>query len=318
MSSTFSPNIHLEEPGLGDYNNSWNTPVNSNFSLIDQKFGTFSNLVVGTSNFTLTNITAAFWGFVVTGALTGDQVLTFPTIAGTWIVTNSTTGAHNLIVKGSSGDTGTVVPQGQTQTIYTNGGFSLPFLTPALVKAGLGYTPANQAGDTFSGFAVFSVGLGVTTVGISISAGNLGLTSGNIIVSNGTLSVAGGLATLSNGLSVNGGTTIANGVTVSSGTAAFGTTTATTVTLTDNSTNVATTAFVTGAVPLLIAGQSYGGVGTYICGSVGGDLAPGATTAGSGITVESSGSGSSSNPSGTWRYMGGTGTTGGRIFLRTV
>lgn len=317
MSSTFSPSIHLEEPGLGDYNGGWNVPVNSNFSIIDQKFGTINTLTFGTNSFVLTNVTSAYWGIVVNGVLTSNQVLQFPLgVAGTWFVFNGTTGgSFTLTVKGSSGDTGFILARNQNVTCQSNGANAFSSLSASAIIAGLGYTPANKAGDTFSGAVTFSAGITVSTNGIAVTAGDLTLTSGSatltngdLTLSNGTLSVSGGAATFNNGAA------FAAGLTVSGGTAAIGAATATTATVGDNSTNVATTAFVTTAVNnvLTVAALS---VGAYAGASQGVGIsgtAIGATVAGSTLTSYPSASATGGTTlTGIWEFMGRSGAGDG-------
>ena len=156
MSSFFSPNIGLEEPALGDYVNSWNVPVNANWSLIDQKLGTPTAISVtgGTLSPTVAQAAYAFLSFA--GALGSNQSVVLPA-AGFWFVNNNTTGAFTLTVKGSGGDTGVQIPTGGLpQLIYSNGTTALTPVNSANIVEGLGFTPANKAGDTFTGAVTFS------------------------------------------------------------------------------------------------------------------------------------------------------------------
>ena len=54
MTSIFTPNINLEEPALGDYPNGWNTPLNSNFTIVDQIVGQTTTVPMSNANVTLT------------------------------------------------------------------------------------------------------------------------------------------------------------------------------------------------------------------------------------------------------------------------
>lgn len=181
--------------------------------------------------------------------------------------------------------------------------------TEAQIIASLTYTPANKAGDTFTGSVHFGAGAIVDTGGLTVTVGNLAVTAGALSVS--------GAATLSNGA------TVSNGLTVSSGPTTLGTATASTVAATDNSTNVATTAFVNNAVPLVTAAAAFGAVGSLACASSSGvDVAPGGTIAGSALTSYHAGSTSSVTLSGTWRFLGTSNSAplsnggAGQLYLR--
>ena len=316
MTSTFTTNIGLEEPGLGDYNNSWNNPVNSNFTKIDNKFGSYTTITVSSGTTVLSVATSANWGILINGAMIGNCRVELPSgVSGTWFVFNLTTGPFTLKIAGSGGDTGYVLAANSTQPVYSDGANIRFPLNAAVIDTALGYTPANKAGDTFSGAVAISSG-GLTVVGgETISSGNLTVTSGNAVISAGTLTVSAGLTTLSGGASISGGLTVA------SGTSAFGAATATTPATADNSTSVATTAFVnaeiTNNLPTALAALSFGGVGTYAGLSGGGGTAPGGTAAGSGLAAYYANTNTTVTPSGTWRYMGTSAfSANGAIWLR--
>lgn len=125
MSSTFTTNINLEEPALGDYVNSWNTPVNSNFTVMDAVFGSSTSVAFTNANVTLTVAQAAYFQIVCTGTLTANVQLILPSaIGGRRVIYNQCTGAFTLTVLNGSGDTGggVVVGQGfQTPIVLTAG-----------------------------------------------------------------------------------------------------------------------------------------------------------------------------------------------------
>lgn len=172
---------------------------------------------------------------------------------------------------------------------YLDNTFSV---SPSKVISWLGYTPANKAGDTFTGQITIAPvgGAGnavlsktITTGGAAVNiygASNLlarwGITLGDGTAESGanagsnfgivafndsgapnltplSINRATGRVTVGNGLSLSGGAAL-DSLTVS-GTAAFsGSTTAPTIgTATDNSANVATTSFVQGAISYVIA-----------------------------------------------------------------
>ena len=137
MSSVFTTNVNLEEPALGDYVNSWNTPVNSNFTVIDDVFGGQSPQIFSNANITLTVAQAAYFQFVCSGALTGNVELILPaTIGGRRVVTNNCSGAFTLkLLNGSSDPGGGVLcPQGaNTPVLLTQGHAYLDLSTSAVL-----------------------------------------------------------------------------------------------------------------------------------------------------------------------------------------
>ena len=84
MPSTFTTEIYLEEPGLGDYTNDWNVPVNSNFTIIDAAIGGSTSVAFTNANVTLSVPQSAYFSIVCTGTLTANVALILPaTIGGT-------------------------------------------------------------------------------------------------------------------------------------------------------------------------------------------------------------------------------------------
>jgi microcystin-dependent protein len=128
VSSVFSTNLHLEEPGLGDYANTWNTFLNADLSVIDQAMGSSTSIAFTNSNVTLTVAQSAFYMIVCTGTLTGNVQLILPaTIGGGRQIFNQCAGAYTLTVLNGAGDTGGGVLVGQ--------GYS----TPIVLTAGRAY-----------------------------------------------------------------------------------------------------------------------------------------------------------------------------------
>jgi microcystin-dependent protein len=119
MASTFTVNLNLEEPGNGDYPNTWNIPLNSDLTIVDQAMGTSTPITMTSSNVTLTTAQSAFYLFVISGVLTASVQLIFPaTIGGSKRIINNTTGAFSITALNGAGDSGggVVIPQGGTPT----------------------------------------------------------------------------------------------------------------------------------------------------------------------------------------------------------
>ena len=131
MPSTFTTEIYLEEPGLGDYTNDWNVPVNSNFTIIDAAIGGSTSVAFTNANVTLSVPQAAYFSIVCTGTLTANVALILPaTIGGRRTIFNQCSGAYTLTVLNGSGDTGGGVVVGQG------------FITPVVLTAGRAYYDA--------------------------------------------------------------------------------------------------------------------------------------------------------------------------------
>jgi hypothetical protein len=114
MASTFTANIGIEQPGNGDYVNNWSTPVNNDWALIDQAFGSSTTVSFTNSNQTLSVAQAAFFQIICTGVLTGNVQLILPaTIGGRRVIFNQCTGAFQLTVLNGAGDSGGGVVVGQ-------------------------------------------------------------------------------------------------------------------------------------------------------------------------------------------------------------
>ena len=82
-------------------------------------FGVATVNVAGGSNVTLTPAQYGCGIIILTGVITANFNLIFPT-GGKWIVENTTTGAFNITCK-TAGGTGVVVPQGFSVTLYSDG-----------------------------------------------------------------------------------------------------------------------------------------------------------------------------------------------------
>ena len=55
MVSTFSSNIQLEEPAFNDQAGTWDTPVDSNWTILDRVLGGITTISLNNANVTLTS-----------------------------------------------------------------------------------------------------------------------------------------------------------------------------------------------------------------------------------------------------------------------
>jgi microcystin-dependent protein len=121
MASTFTPALHLEMPARGDYTNDWDLPANANYVSIDLGVGgltSIASLAAGTM--VLTQAQANSSMLVLTGSLTGNQVIAWPnSAAGRKIVFNEVTmNGFGLYLRGNSGS--------DTTGVYLLAAASLP------------------------------------------------------------------------------------------------------------------------------------------------------------------------------------------------
>jgi hypothetical protein len=77
--STFTPNIQLEEPARGDDVGTWDTPVNSNTSVLDSALGAITTIPLNNSNIVLTGAQFQSENITFNSTLTGSVQITFPT-----------------------------------------------------------------------------------------------------------------------------------------------------------------------------------------------------------------------------------------------
>ena len=115
MTSTYTTNKHIEEPANGDYNASWNVPVNNDWTLIDTCFGgSVSINAVGASGVTV--LTLAQYqppNIIISGTLTANVNYQLPSgVGGVWSVYNGTSGSYTLTFSSAGGGASVTLAQG--------------------------------------------------------------------------------------------------------------------------------------------------------------------------------------------------------------
>lgn len=183
MANTITTNKLFQEPAQGD--TGWNTPLNFNFTTMDQSLGSSFAITTtgGTTN--LTTSTSAINGvnwwtaqqLVISGTLTSNAIITIPTyitgstantFGGSWIITNNTTGSYTVTFvttgTGASGS-GVTVSQNSSSFIYSNGtstAYADSNITNSLVNPS--FTNVTITGtESVAGATTLS---GVTTIGL--------------------------------------------------------------------------------------------------------------------------------------------------------
>jgi hypothetical protein len=101
---------------------SWNTPLNENFTYIDDALGGYVTLSSTSGTTTLSASQYQPLVLVCSGSLTGNTIYEFPsTIGGQWIVYNNTSGAYTLTFRSAAGGAVTVIDQNTISTIFSDG-----------------------------------------------------------------------------------------------------------------------------------------------------------------------------------------------------
>lgn len=125
MASSYTTNLHLDQPARGDDVNTWDTPVNGNSGILDNVLGGQSAQAFSSTDITLTVAQAAYFNFVCSGTLSANVKLILPaTIGGRRVVTNNCSGAFTLKVLNGASDAGNgvVCAQGaNTPILLTQG-----------------------------------------------------------------------------------------------------------------------------------------------------------------------------------------------------
>lgn len=117
MTSTYTPNKDFELPGYNDYVDSWNTPVNTNFTELDTALGgsTLLNATGASGDTVLTVTQYRPPQIIVSGVLSANVRLVVPAgVGGQWTVTNGTTGAFTLTMASAAGGSNITIPSGTT------------------------------------------------------------------------------------------------------------------------------------------------------------------------------------------------------------
>ncbi len=97
MVSTFSSNIQLEEPAFNDQAGTWDTPVDSNWTILDRVLGGITTISLNNANVTLTSSEFQSKTIIFNSTLTGAVTITFPTsFVKSYEIFNQCTGNFNI------------------------------------------------------------------------------------------------------------------------------------------------------------------------------------------------------------------------------
>ena len=189
-------NLALNEPAYNSTSPTWDQPLNYNATILDQMFGNTTSVSVNTGGTpTYTNITAPSataagstsqaMRFNLTGALAANQTVLLPqSVAGMWVVTNSTSGSFTITFGSNNGSNvaaGTTVscPQGYSILVYCDG-TNVKKADDGLITSVL---PVTSGGTGLASLTANNVILGNGTSAVQFVAPG---SSGNVLQSNGS------------------------------------------------------------------------------------------------------------------------------------
>lgn len=152
MASTFTTNKSIEKPANGDYVNTWSTPVNSDWDIIDASLGGTTTLNATGASGTVTLSTSQYRPptIIITGVLTANVTYRIPSgVGGQWVVYNNTTGSFSITIDSGGGGTSSVVPQGFRVLVYSDGTNIAPGITsvPLAAAGNSGEIQFNSSGS---------------------------------------------------------------------------------------------------------------------------------------------------------------------------
>lgn len=99
MVSTYTPNINLEEPARGDYVGTWDTPVNSNMSVVDLVAGGQTTISGAAGSVVLSAAQFQCKTITFNSTLLASIVVTFPTsFMKSYEIYNTCTGSSAFII----------------------------------------------------------------------------------------------------------------------------------------------------------------------------------------------------------------------------
>lgn len=120
MANNPSPNKQLNRPDKGDLD--WNTPLNSNFTNLDNILGSTITPVNVANVFTLNATDILNMRVHLTGAITANAYVIIPAgYGGYWIVSNDTIGAFNVYAKIAGGSNTVFLPQNRSTIVASTG-----------------------------------------------------------------------------------------------------------------------------------------------------------------------------------------------------
>lgn len=125
MTSTFTPNKNIEKPAFNDYVDSWDMPVNDDFTVIDTALG--GKTTFNVTGLTATPITLSIAEYqppiiILTNTISANLTFVIPSgVGGEWVISNQTSGAFTVTFSSGGAGTSVVCPQGFNTAIFSDG-----------------------------------------------------------------------------------------------------------------------------------------------------------------------------------------------------
>lgn len=124
MSTSLTTNKGLSKVTVGTEVGTWGPYINTDMDILDKSLGSTVSYALSSSNQTVSSTDAQNQRILLTGTLTANISLIFPSgVGGDWIVTNNTANSGGpWIVTGTTGlGLTTTLPQGSSCFIYSDG-----------------------------------------------------------------------------------------------------------------------------------------------------------------------------------------------------
>ena len=214
---TTTTNIKLNQPAYNSTSPTWDQPLNYNATILDQVVGNTTSISVstsGTPSYTLVSApsssgaggTSQCMRLSLTGALASNQTVLLPqSIAGMWIITNSTSNSFTVTIGSNdgtnSGSAGTsvVVPQGFSTIVYCDGtnvkkaddGITQSSSVTTFSAGTTGLLPSSATSNAITLTGTLNIangGTGQTTASAAFNALSPITSTGDLIIGNGTSS----------------------------------------------------------------------------------------------------------------------------------
>lgn len=124
MSSTFTVNKSIEQPANGDYVDTWSTPVNADWEIIDKALGSATTINVVSASGTIALSLTQYQNLIIafSGLLTSSVNYQLPAgVGGHFLFFNNTTGAFTVTISNANAGSSVILPQGKTAIVFCDG-----------------------------------------------------------------------------------------------------------------------------------------------------------------------------------------------------
>jgi hypothetical protein len=221
MASTFTTNKNIEKPAYTDFASDptgWTNPVNGDWDTIDRAFGGTHSVSLTNANVTLTATQCQNARIRLTGAITANITIFFPTvISGLFVVDNETTGAFVItLASAGAGPESVIAVQSANTLIWLDAATNSVYLADnSPVQGGVGISVSGTIIDLDVPVTVTNGGTGQTnyfpgqllignnagglTPAVLSPGANISITNGNGAITIAATGSAGGVTTFSGG-----------------------------------------------------------------------------------------------------------------------